>query len=161
MLGRDQVSDSQMTAASHYRALYVEQGCRFKIGLTAKDRQFMALETCSRTETYTKTETLLPCSAFFSVFFFMVIAERTFNMHNFVCLLQRPSAPVISFIISPAMSYTILSNCSSDHTTVKSTSCTSLSCSTISVSDTTVYIFLISSFLICRKKNSRLGIKIF
>lgn len=72
MLGRDQVSDSQMTAASHYRALYVEQGCRFMIGLTAKDRQFMALETCSRTETCTEVETLLPCSAFFFSILFYV-----------------------------------------------------------------------------------------
>lgn len=101
-----------MTAASHYRALYVEPGAVvgggvsvLKIALAAKDRQFMTFEKrCSRTEMYTEAEPLLSCSAFSffspsSILFFLCSRQKC-NMHNFVCSLRRISAPVISIIIA-------------------------------------------------------------
>lgn len=81
-------------------------------------------------------------------------------MHHFVCSLQRPSAPVISFIIATS---SVIRNCliaAMILITVNATPCTSLNCTTISMADTTVYIFLIASLLFSRKKNSQLGIKI-
>lgn len=75
----------------------------------------------------------------------MFTAEQKYNMHNFVCSLQRPSAPVISIIIATCLIAAM----------IHATPCTSLSCTTISMSDTAVYIFLIASFLFSKKKKKK------
>lgn len=105
---------------------------------------------------YTEAETLLSCSFFFFFFFFSIpficAAEQKYNMHQFVCSLQRPSVPVISIIIAASNVICFCLIAATIHITVKAAPCTSLTRSTISMADTTVYVFFLIAFLLFSRK---------
>lgn len=95
---------------------------------------------CSRTEMYTEAETLLSCSNFFQ-YSFMCTTEQKYNMHNFVCSLQRPIVHVITIIIATSSVIGFCLIAAIIHITVKATPCTCLKVTTISMADSSVHIF--------------------